>query len=164
MTGLASRHAGGKPFSARGRPHRRRDRLPARLLVPAELRIELDPAVEAPPALAPLIDPNFHSCGTVPPHGIEELVHPETGLLYRRLEILRPRADLPDGDRIRAGPFGGRRDRWRTAADPHPANRLALYVRFPSACRVHLRQVDARCGAPRRLASERIRRQRVLRL
>ena len=44
-----------------------------------ELRVALDPAVEAPPALAPLIDPNFHSCGTVPPHGIEELAHPEPG-------------------------------------------------------------------------------------
>ena len=42
-----------------------------------ELRVEVDPAVEAPPALAPLIDPNFHSCGTVPPHGIAELAHPE---------------------------------------------------------------------------------------
>jgi hypothetical protein len=42
-----------------------------------ELRLEVDPAVEAPPALAPLIDPNLHSCGTVPPHGVEELVHPE---------------------------------------------------------------------------------------
>ena len=45
----------------------------------SEIRIALDPAVEAPPALAPLIDPNFHSCGTVPPHGIEELRHPEPG-------------------------------------------------------------------------------------
>ena len=45
----------------------------------SELRIALDPTVEAPPALAPLIDPNFHSCGTVPPHGIEELRHPEPG-------------------------------------------------------------------------------------
>ncbi len=44
-----------------------------------ELRIALDPAVEAPPALAPLIDPNLHSCGTVPPHGISELAHPEPG-------------------------------------------------------------------------------------
>jgi thioredoxin reductase len=44
-----------------------------------ELRVKLDPAVEAPPKLAPLIDPNFHSCGTVPPHGIEELIHPEPG-------------------------------------------------------------------------------------
>lgn len=42
-----------------------------------ELRVSLDPVVEAPPALAPLIDPNLHSCGTVPPHGIEELKHPE---------------------------------------------------------------------------------------
>ena len=46
-----------------------------------ELRIELDPALEAPPKLAPLIDPNFHSCGTVPPHGIEELRHPEAGFV-----------------------------------------------------------------------------------
>ncbi|MER9138657.1 NAD(P)-binding domain-containing protein [Mesorhizobium sp. M0830] len=44
-----------------------------------EVRIALDPAVEAPPALAPLIDPNFHSCGTVPAHGISELAHPEPG-------------------------------------------------------------------------------------
>lgn len=46
-----------------------------------EVRLALDPAVEAPPALAPLIDPNYHSCGTVPPHGIDELRHPEPGLV-----------------------------------------------------------------------------------
>ncbi|MER9303122.1 NAD(P)-binding domain-containing protein [Mesorhizobium sp. M0496] len=46
-----------------------------------EIRIALDPAVEAPPALAPLIDPNFHSCGTVPAHGIRELAHPEPGFI-----------------------------------------------------------------------------------
>lgn len=45
----------------------------------SEIRIALDPAVEAPPALAPLIDPNYHSCGTVPAHGIAELAHPEPG-------------------------------------------------------------------------------------
>lgn len=45
----------------------------------AELRVGIDPATEAPPALSPLIDPNFHSCGTVPPHGVEELSHPEAG-------------------------------------------------------------------------------------
>jgi hypothetical protein len=44
-----------------------------------ELRLGLDPAVEATPALAPLIDPNVHSCGTVPPHGVDELAHPEPG-------------------------------------------------------------------------------------
>jgi hypothetical protein len=44
-----------------------------------ELRVALDPALECPPALAPLIDPNVHSCGTVRPHGAMELAHPEPG-------------------------------------------------------------------------------------
>jgi thioredoxin reductase len=49
-------------------------------LVPLrELRLDLDEIVEAPRALAPLIDPNVHSCGTVPPHGFMELSHPEPG-------------------------------------------------------------------------------------
>lgn len=43
-----------------------------------ELRLALDDVVESPVALAPLIDPNVHSCGSVPPHGAEELKHPET--------------------------------------------------------------------------------------
>lgn len=42
-----------------------------------ELRVSLDPSIESPVALAPLIDPNVHSCGTVPPHGVDELSHPE---------------------------------------------------------------------------------------
>jgi thioredoxin reductase len=46
-----------------------------------ELRLGLDPAIESTPALAPLIDPNVHSCGTVPPHGIDELTHPEPGFV-----------------------------------------------------------------------------------
>ena len=45
----------------------------------SELRVAIDPATEAPPSLSPLIDPNFHSCGTVPPHGVDELTQPETG-------------------------------------------------------------------------------------
>jgi hypothetical protein len=49
------------------------------LSVLGELRVALDPVVEAPPALAPLIDPNEHSCGTVRPHGARELAHPEPG-------------------------------------------------------------------------------------
>jgi hypothetical protein len=44
-----------------------------------EVRLGLDPSVEAPTALAPLIDPNIHSCGSVPPHGERELAHPERG-------------------------------------------------------------------------------------
>ena len=47
--------------------------------IAAELRLDLDPVMGATRALAPLIDPNEHSCGTVPPHGVDELAHPETG-------------------------------------------------------------------------------------
>jgi thioredoxin reductase len=43
----------------------------------SELRLAIDEQVEAPKALAPLIDPNIHSCGSVPPHGVDELSHPE---------------------------------------------------------------------------------------
>jgi hypothetical protein len=42
-----------------------------------ELRIDVDHALESVSALAPLIDPNERSCGTVRPHGVRELTHPE---------------------------------------------------------------------------------------
>ncbi|MEU5196589.1 FAD-dependent oxidoreductase [Streptomyces scabiei] len=42
-----------------------------------ELRLGLDERLQAPLDLAPLIDPNQHSCGTVHPHGQAELSHPE---------------------------------------------------------------------------------------
>jgi hypothetical protein len=47
--------------------------------ITAELRLDLDPVLGSTRALAPLIDPNEHSCGTVPPHGVDELAHPEPG-------------------------------------------------------------------------------------
>lgn len=47
-----------------------------------ELRIQLDPAIECPIALAPLIDPNEHSCGTVRPHGARELAQDEPGFYF----------------------------------------------------------------------------------
>ncbi|HWS49805.1 MAG TPA: NAD(P)-binding domain-containing protein, partial [Microbacterium sp.] len=68
----------------RGQPHRiltdivvnatgfRPDLSPLR-----EIRLDLDDIVESPRRLAPLIDPNVHSCGTVEPHGFAELRHPE---------------------------------------------------------------------------------------
>ncbi|AZS82027.1 FAD-dependent oxidoreductase [Achromobacter spanius] len=46
----------------------------------AELRLELDPATQSPIRLAPMIDPNVHSCGTVRPHGASELGHPDEGV------------------------------------------------------------------------------------
>ncbi|CAL9671547.1 hypothetical protein SUDANB105_07542 [Streptomyces sp. enrichment culture] len=45
-----------------------------------ELRLGLDERLQAPVALAPLIDPNQHSCGTVYPHGHRQLSHPEQGV------------------------------------------------------------------------------------
>ena len=47
--------------------------------VARELRLGLEPALESAGALGPLIDPNVHTCGTVPPHGVRELAHPEPG-------------------------------------------------------------------------------------
>ncbi|BBG05826.1 MULTISPECIES: hypothetical protein [Pseudonocardia] len=49
------------------------------LSILSELRLELDPAVDAPRQLGPLIDPEFHSCGSVEPHGEKALSHPEPG-------------------------------------------------------------------------------------
>ncbi|MFI7005594.1 FAD-dependent oxidoreductase [Streptomyces sp. NPDC050145] len=46
----------------------------------SEIRLRLDERLEAPVELAPLIDPNQHSCGTVYPHGHRELSHPEEGV------------------------------------------------------------------------------------
>ncbi len=45
----------------------------------SEIRLGLDATLQAPVELAPLIDPNVHSCGTVYPHGAAELSHPEPG-------------------------------------------------------------------------------------
>ena len=72
------------------RARRRRARLAADEVIAAtgfrpdlallgELRLDLDDRVEAARALAPLIDPNLHSCGSVPPHGVDELSHPDAG-------------------------------------------------------------------------------------
>jgi hypothetical protein len=47
--------------------------------IAAELRLALEPGLESAAALGPLIDPNVHTCGTVPAHGIAELAHPEPG-------------------------------------------------------------------------------------
>jgi hypothetical protein len=49
------------------------------LTMTRELRLDLDPWLESAKALGPLIDPNLHSCGSVPPHGHRELAHPEPG-------------------------------------------------------------------------------------
>jgi hypothetical protein len=49
------------------------------LTVTRELRLDLDPWLESARTLGPMIDPNVHSCGSVPPHGYRALAHPEPG-------------------------------------------------------------------------------------
>jgi thioredoxin reductase len=49
------------------------------LALTRELRLDLDPWLESARALGPMIDPNLHSCGSVPPHGYKALSHPEPG-------------------------------------------------------------------------------------
>lgn len=44
-----------------------------------ELRIDLDPALDAVAGIAAEIDPNIHSCGSVGATGARELAHPERG-------------------------------------------------------------------------------------
>ena len=45
----------------------------------SEVRLDLDSILQAPAALAPMIDPNVHSCGTVEPHGAKVLAQPDLG-------------------------------------------------------------------------------------
>jgi thioredoxin reductase len=45
----------------------------------AELQLDLDPALESPRLLGPLVNAESHSCGSVPPHGWRELAHHEPG-------------------------------------------------------------------------------------
>nr|WP_306271041.1 FAD-dependent oxidoreductase [Ornithinimicrobium sp. HY1793] len=47
----------------------------------SEIRLDLDNRLQAPTLLAPGIDPNLHSCGSVEPHGFDVLAQPE-GDLY----------------------------------------------------------------------------------
>lgn len=46
----------------------------------SEMRLDLDPVLQAPRQLAAEVDPNLHSCGSVSPHGAAELAQPEPGL------------------------------------------------------------------------------------
>ena len=105
-----------------------------------ELRLELDPIMEAPRALAPLIDPNVHSCGTVPPHGEAELAPSGAGLLRGGHEELRPSADLPHADRLRAGAVDRVRADRRMRRAPRPSSSRC---RRPGSA---VRRFDVRLG------------------
>jgi threonine dehydrogenase-like Zn-dependent dehydrogenase len=46
----------------------------------SEMRLDLDPVLQAPQECTPGIDPNVHSCGTAAPTLAADLAHPEPGL------------------------------------------------------------------------------------
>ncbi|MGK4066811.1 NAD(P)-binding domain-containing protein [Rothia sp. HC945] len=46
----------------------------------SEVRLDLDRQLEAPAGIAADIDPNWHSCGSVPAHGYQSLEQPDAGL------------------------------------------------------------------------------------
>lgn len=46
----------------------------------SEMRLDLDPVLQAPRRIATSIDPNVHSCGTATPTLARDLAHPEPGL------------------------------------------------------------------------------------
>ncbi len=95
-----------------------------------ELRLDLDPATEAPRDLGPLIDPNVHSCGTVPPHGEEELRHPEPGLYVVGMKSYgrAPTFLLPTGyEQVRSVVA-------RLAGDREAASRIELELPETGVC------------------------------
>jgi len=111
-----------------------------------ELRIDVDPTVEAPPALAPLIDPNLHSCGTVPPHGVEELAHPEKDFYivgmksYGRAPTFLMKTGYEQARSIVA----------EIAGDHEAARRVELVLPETGVCSVNIKTTTSAgcCGGP----------------
>ena len=78
----------------------------------SEMRLDLDPTLEAPRRIATEIDPNLHSCGSARDRRCRPGAA-RAGPVPRGDEVLRPCADVPGPDRLRAGPQCRRRARRR---------------------------------------------------
>ena len=83
------------------------------LSILSEVRLDLDPVLQSPRELAPLIDPNVHSCGTVYPHGAKELAQPEAGFFLAGMKSYGRAPSFLTPDRLRAGAQHRGRHRWR---------------------------------------------------
>jgi hypothetical protein len=94
------------------------------LSISANLRLELDTSVECPVRLAPLIDPNQHSPGTVYPHGAAELLHPEADNETVGMKSYG-RADVSAAHGLRAAAVGRGGDRLRLGGGAPPRGRPA---------------------------------------
>lgn len=62
-----------------------------------------------PRGLAELHRANFHSCGTVPPHGEKLLQHPDDEFYLAGMKSYGRAPTFPAGHRVRAGPLTDRR-------------------------------------------------------
>jgi thioredoxin reductase len=108
----------------------------------SELRLGLDPAVESPSELAPLIDPNIHSCGSVPPHGARELAHPESNLYmvgmksYGRAPTFLLRTGYEQVRSVAAA----------LAGDMEAAQRVELVLPETGVCKLDTESSDGECG------------------
>jgi hypothetical protein len=109
-----------------------------------ELQLGLDSAVESPTKLAPLIDPNIHSCGSVPPHGAPELAHPERGFYivgmksYGRAPTFLLRTGYEQVRSVAAA----------LAGDTEAAERVELAPPQTGVCELDSRSRGGTCGAP----------------
>ena len=109
-----------------------------------ELRLWLDSAIESPTKLAPLIDPNIHSCGSVPPHGARELAHPEPGFYivgmksYGRAPTFLLRTGYEQVRSVAAALTG----------DTEAADRVELALPRTGVCKLDSRSRDDSCDAP----------------
>lgn len=104
----------------------------------SELRLDVDPTLESARVLAPLIDPNVHSCGSAAPR--RRRTRPSgAGPLHRRRQELRPGAELPARHGLRTGPLRRRPPRRRSrrcpAGPPGPARNRRLLARSGSSAR-----------------------------
>lgn len=108
-----------------------------------EIRLELDDIVEAPKRLAPLIDPNVHTCGTVEPHGFAELQHPEPNFFLAGMKSYgrAPTFLLATGyEQVRSITA------W-IAGDVAAASRVALELPATGVCSTSLPADGASCGS-----------------
>ncbi|MGW4929914.1 NAD(P)-binding domain-containing protein [Agromyces sp. NPDC004153] len=107
-----------------------------------EIRLELDDIVEAPKRLAPLIDPNVHTCGTVEPHGFAELQHPEPNFFLAGMKSYgrAPTFLLATGyEQVRSITA------W-IAGDVAAASRVTLELPATGVCSTSLPADGASCG------------------
>lgn len=123
------------------------------LALTRELRIELDPWLESARALGPMIDPNLHSCGSVPPHGHRELSHPEPGFYtvgmksYGRAPTFLMMTGYEQVRSVAAA----------LAGDTAAADELSLVLPETGVCSTELDRtlpVAACCGGPARAESD----------